>query len=48
MNVLGSIHEFMSLVALCKEQIKVRIQVQNMWLLNSSSGSSALGLSTFV
>lgn len=38
----------MSLVALCEEQIKVRIQMQNTWLLNSHSGSSAWRLSTFL
>lgn len=38
----------MSLVAQCKEQIKVRIQMRSMWLLNSTSGSSAFRNSAFV
>lgn len=37
-----------SLGARCKEQIKVRIQMRNTWLPKSSSGSSAIRLSTFV
>lgn len=38
----------MSLVAQCQEQIKVRIQMRSMWLLNSTSGSSAFRNSAFV
>lgn len=38
----------MSLVAQCKEQIKVRIQMRSLWLLNSTSGSSAFRNPAFV